>query len=799
MNDYNQKRNFDKTSEPIGETIIEHSEATEPRRRRFVVQHHIASRDHYDFRLERDGVLKSWAVPKGPSLNPADKRLAVQVEDHPLEYRHFEGTIPKGQYGGGTVMLWDEGTYEALEFGENSIKIILHGKRLKGKWALVRIKTEDQKENNWLLMKEKDGESKDAASISQYTTSVRTGRTMAQIAAGEDIKPAKNSFASADVQLAKLVSAVPEEKGWLYEIKYDGYRILAYAEAGAVHLVTRNGGDYTQKFRAAADSLAEWAGNRAMVLDGEMVVMDKDGRPDFQALQNYIKNPAGKQLQYIIFDLLALDGTDLRAMPLLKRKEILEELLAGAPENLRYSSHIQEKGVELLQMACGANLEGIIGKRADSTYTGTRCGDWIKIKCGARQEFIIGGYTVSAKRTSGISSLLLGVYQEDELVYCGRAGGFGARDMEEMETKFAPIIRKTSPFQETPKPRAGETIVWLKPQFAAEVAFAEWTQDGHLRQAKFKGLRTDKEVAQIVREDEGGMVQQASADCVIEGVRITHPDKVVAEGLTKEDLARYYQKVAARMLPYIRERIISAIRCPGGTDNPCFFKKHPGAGDDGVITAEIAKSSGGTETYYYIANAFGLLSEVQMNTLEFHIWGSRATHLEQPDMMVFDLDPDEGMDLETVRQGVRDLKGILDGLDLQSYLKTSGGKGYHVVVPFRPTVDWEAFRDFAKGIAQIMEAKWPERYVTNVRKANRKNKIFVDWIRNTRGATSAAPYSVRKRPGMPVSMPIQWNELGRVAPDGITMADAVQRLRRKDPWADFFEAGQQIKPKEPGA
>jgi len=742
MNEYNQKRNFDKTGEPAGKL------AQSGKTLRFVVQHHLSRREHYDFRLERNGALMSWAVPKGPSLNPADRRLAVQVEDHPLEYRHFEGTIPQGQYGAGTVAIWDEGTYEPIEMREGRIKFVLHGRRLTGGWTLTRMEGK-----NWLLIKEKD----------HPGPASPPGAASHTLQGGE---LTKNPFDRADAQLARLVKAVPEGTGWLYELKYDGYRVLSFVEGGRVRLLTRNGEDWTHKFKEAVLALAALAGGRAMVLDGEMVVADSGGRPDFQALQAYIKNPAGRELQYMIFDILALDGEDLRQLPLVKRKELLARLLAGSPDPLHYSVHIEGNGAALLEAARGANLEGVVGKRADSLYMGTRNGDWVKLKCAARQEFVVGGYTVSAKRAGGgISSLLLGVYQGSGLIYCGRAGGFSRRDMDELEAKFRPIMKKTPPFKEAPKARAGETIFWLKPQYAAEIAFAEWTREGLLRQAKFKGLRTDKNIGEIKREDD------VEIECIIEGINISHPDKIVSGDVTKKDLALYYQKVAPRMLPYVEGRFLSAIRCPEGAGGECFFKKHP---------------DGDKENYYAIDDMAGLMTEIQRNTIEFHVWGSRAEQPERPDVMVFDLDPDEGLGLEDVRRGVRDLKGILDALGLRSYLKTSGGKGYHVVVPFQPAVGWEAFRDFARGVVQIMEQKWPDRYTGNVRKASRQGRIFVDWIRNTRGATSVAPYSVRGRPGLPVSMPIAWGELSKVAPAGIGMAEALKRMKRKDPWEGFF-------------
>ncbi|MCL2531521.1 MAG: hypothetical protein FWE40_05120 [Oscillospiraceae bacterium] len=569
---YNQKRNFDKTTEPQAEAIICHSEATEPRprQRHFVIQHHEASRKHYDLRLEMGGVLKSWAVPKEPSLT--EKRLAIQVEDHPLEYRHFEGTIPKGQYGGGTVVIWDKGTYELHARSENNIKFTLHGEKLTGNWSLVRM---DDK--NWLL---------------QF--------------AGAAEAPA--------LMLCKLTKQVPEDDGWVFELKYDGWRVLSTVEDGSVNLQTRNGNDCTQKFRSVAKALQGLG--RDFTMDGEMMLHSKP-------------------LQYIAFDLLALNSEDLRGTPLLQRKAKLQALLANAPDSLQYSHHWTENGQQLFNQACAANLEGIIAKRADGLYTGKR--EWLKIKC------------------------------------------------------------------------------------------EDYTR----------------------------------------GVEISSPNKVFSTEphVTKQDLADYYQAVAPRMLPYIEGRVVTAIRCPGGADAPCFYKKNP---------------------QLIINTADELLAEVQQNTVEFHVWGSRVDTLEQPDMLVFDLDPDEGMGLEQVRQGARDLKKILDKLRLKSYLKTSGGKGYHVVVPM-PMENWQSFRDFAKGIVDTMVEDWPDRYTANVRKVNRKGKIFVDWIRNTRAATSVAPYSVRMRPGLPVSCPIAWSELGRVAPDGIDMAEAKKRLRRKNPWEDFLK------------
>lgn len=802
LNEYRQKRDFEISPEPQG-TADEGDNSL-----RFVVQHHLARRDHYDFRLEWEGSLLSWAVPKGPSYNPADKRLAVRVEDHPLEYRNFEGTIPKGEYGGGTVMLWDEGFWEPLTdvrtgLNEGSLKLVLKGRRLKGKWALVRMKARDgETKENWLLLKEKDDYAKAKEGITEFSSSIRTGRLMDEIEKGESEKVIRNPFDKTEPQLAKLVAEVPKGEDWLYELKYDGYRIIAYVGGNSVRLMTRNGNDYTNRFRAAAASLLDLASGRAMVLDGEMAVTDEAGKTDFQALQNYMKDPGGRNLTYIIFDLLSLDGADLRNDPLIKRKEKLQELLKDAPANLNYSRHVEGDGEKCFEAACELGMEGVVGKKSGSIYSGTRNGDWVKLKCDNRQEFVIGGFTLSDKKSSGISSLLLGVYEDGELIYAGRAGtGLSEREMRELEETFKPLNEKESPFRSPPKARSNEEITWLKPELSAEIKFAEWTKEGLLRQASFKGLRTDKKTDEIKREREeektptSRKTETNVETLTINGVKITSPDKLIFDDppVKKEDVVRYYAQIAERMLPYVKRRVLSIVRCPKGINESCFFKKHPGASNKGIVIIPVPTGDGGVEDYFYIENETGLIYEAQMGTLEFHVWGSSEDTIERPDMMVFDLDPDEGMELETVRQGVKDLKELLSELSLVSFLKTSGGKGYHVVVPLRPTVSWDTFHDFARRVAEVMESKWPDRYTSNVRKAKRTDKIFIDWIRNGRGATSVAPYSIRARKGAKVSMPISWEELYSVAPNGVDMKDALHRAGGEDPWKSFFTIDQQLK------
>ena len=787
---YRGKRDFGKTAEPRGS-----------RRKRareggiFAVQYHAATGLHYDLRLEWGGVLLSWAVPKGPSLDPRDKRLAVKVEDHPIEYAAFEGTIPKGQYGGGTVMLWDEGTFRpdndfAAGLKSGSLKFTLYGRRLQGKWALVRIKDDaDERQDNWLLIKESDEYARDDAGIASYKTGVRSGRTFDEIASGADPKPRKNPIKRVTPQLAKLADEIPVGEDWLFEIKYDGYRILSYSENGGTQLLTRNGIDFTDKFAEIADAIDRHFGGRPVILDGEMVIADADGKTDFQALQQYVKQPSGKRLQYMVFDMPAFDGEDLRKLPLVERKKRLEQLLQNAPPSLSYSAHVVGRGQESFEAAAALGLEGIVAKRVDSIYRGDRNGDWLKLKCYRRQEFVVGGYTRTVKKAAGVSALLLGVYRGDRFEYIGRAGtGIDRRAAAELSAAFQGLETDKSPFAKPPRKRAGEQTFWLKPQRVVEVQFAEITDEFRLRQAGYKGLRVDEAARDVV-------VERTPADATeVCGVEISSPDKVVYQNPTvvKREVIAYYAAAAERMLSYIGGRVLSVVRCHKGVSAACFFKKHPTAAHAGMRIVPVKNSEGETSDYFCIVEASGLIAEAQQGSLEFHVWGSRADTLESPDMLVFDLDPDEGLPLDRVRQGVRDLKKLLTERGLQCFLKTSGGKGYHVVVPLEPKADWTTFRAFARETAYLMESRWPDRYTANSRKNKRGGKIFIDWGRNTRGATGVAPYSLRARPGARVSMPIAWRELDTVAPDGIDIFEAQKRLRRADPWKGFFTVKQRL-------
>lgn len=773
---YNSKRNFDKTSEPKGR--VKKSDSS---KLKFSVQHHVARADHYDLRLEWNGVALSWAVPKGPSFNTADKRLAMRVEDHPVDYMDFEGTIPKGEYGGGTVMLWDTGEWsprldpqKGLE--EGSLKFNLNGQRLKGDWALVKMRNAtDASGEPWLLIKERDCFAKKTAGISRFTRGVRSGKSMSEIAEWGR----KNPFGQADVMLAKLCEALPKGKGWIYELKYDGHRTLGFCEGGKSALFTRNGHDCTSAFKLAAEALSDTLGGRAAVVDGEMVVAGEDGVPDFGALQAYIKNRGAGGLNYVIFDLLALDGEDLRTRPLAERKQKLHTLLQKSPSVLSYSAHTTKMTKADLEAVKSRGIEGIVAKRANSAYVAGRNGDWQKLKFRNSREFVIVGFSQSE---GSLKSLLVGQYAGGKLEFAGKVGtGFTDQSRCELKKELSKLARKTPPFS-LPK-EFKEGVEWVKPVLAAQVEYAEITSSGLLRQASFKGLRNDKSPKEII--DERPKVNSPKAEkheAEVCKIKITNPQKAMFSDpiVTKLTLAEYYAAVAERMLPYIKDRLLSLVCCPSGIDGEKFFRRHL----DGEF-AGIWRTPVKDDEYFYATNAKGIVSLVQYNAVEFHVWGSKKATPYQPDVMVFDLDPDEGLPLADIRRGVRQLKEVLEGLGLKSFLKTSGGKGYHVVVPFKSGVDGQLFRDFSRQVAILMENAYPNRYTANISKKERTGKIFIDWQRNSPGATSVAPYSVRARLGAPVSMPIGWEELSKVAPSSITIGSALRRLQ-KDPWAEFF-------------
>lgn len=828
---YKRKRDFTKTSEPEGKVIASQGKLM------YSLQKHDASRLHYDLRLEWDGVLLSWAIPKGPSMDPADKRLAVRVEDHPVEYRTFEGTIPKGEYGGGTVLLLDTGTWEplmpvdkALQKGE--LKFNLHGKRLKGRFVLIQLKnSEDAK--NWLLIKERDEYVLDEAGLDQFTTGVLSGQTMKEIAQAnlptpdKQIPPKRRKasgtlktltlktllkqgheelpFNEVQVNLAELREKTPSGDQWLHEIKFDGYRIVAFLENGKPRLMSRNGLNWTSKFTFIATSLAEWLDGTNAVLDGEIVVLDENNRSDFQSLQQAIKDTSSADLKYMVFDLLALGSTDLRELPLRQRKALLNQLMDDAPPDIVYSPEVSGNGPALSAQSCNQGLEGIISKLAESAYLPGRGGNWIKSKCSKRQEFVIVGYTISAKAIGGLSSLLLGYYENKKLVYAGRTGtGFKDRDKSELIAILKPIIIKEPTVDLRGDKRAGEQIVWVKPELVAEVQFAEWTDDHLLRQASYKGLREDKMPKSVSRETAETPAETAPqpkrsrkaklAEVKVANVRISSPDKLMfpADTITKAEVAAYYDNVAALMLPHLRSRPVSLFRTPDGIDGEGFFMKHYNAQMPEVQPIEIEENDGDKVTYMSIKSKADLLGAVQMSAIEFHVWGSRVKKLEQPDMLVFDLDPDEGLTLEILRGGVKDLHGLIEELHLEAFLKTSGGKGYHIVVPLTPKAGWEQARDFARNIAEVMAQKWPRKYTANMRKAERKGRIYIDWVRNGRGSTSVAPYSLRARPTAPVSCPIDWDDLGKIAPADVTLKTLELHLKH-DPWAGYFDVKQALK------
>ena len=796
LSEYNRKRDFKKTAEPAGKRESSKSG------NRFIVQKHDATRLHWDLRLEADGVLKSWAVTKGPSPDPDIKRLAVQTEDHPLSYADFEGVIPKEEYGGGTVMLWDRGTWQPVEgksakdLEKGHLHFRLDGERMKGEWLLIRLKRRPgEKRDNWLLRKISDAHAQEGDPlVEQELTSVLTGRSMAEIAAdkkgefslagkrGDEFteqmtkaatrnkkvakRPAKPKKGSGTPpkfrppQLATLVDSVPTGNRWMHEIKFDGYRAMVAAAGDTVQIYTRSGKDWSDKFAPLVGKFAE-LGLPSCLIDGEIVAYDKKGNPDFSSLQQVLKRGHGSQtekdkLSFHAFDLLEIDGEDLARMPNIERKERLEALLKTAEPPIHYADHVIGAGEKLYRSMCAAKQEGIIAKAIDAPYRSSRTKAWVKVKCTLRQEFVIIGWKKSTARGRPFSSILLAQHEKGELVYKGNVGtGFNRDTLDDLAAKMARLERKTAPAEVDKASRRG--VTWVKPELVAEIAFAEFTAQGTIRHGSYLGLRGDKQAEEVKPEK----AEEAPPDASDE-VKISNPERVIFpdSGQTKGELAEYYRAVAPLMLPWAGLRPVSLVRCPQGRAKKCFFQKHDsGSFGPHVHHVPVVEKRGNIEDYLYVEDPAGLLACVQMGTIEFHGWGSRSTDVEAPDRMVFDLDPDEGLDFEDVKSAAKHLHDRLADLGLTTFAMLTGGKGVHVIAPLTPGHSWDEHKDFSKRFAEALSMAEPDRFTANLSKAKRKGKIFIDYLRNQRGATAILPYAARARSGAPVAAPIAWGEL----------------------------------------
>ena len=829
LDTYRKKRNFSATPEPRGARARRSGNS-------FVVQKHDATRLHYDFRLEMDGVLKSWAVTKGPSLVPGEKRLAVHVEDHPLEYGSFEGTIPKGEYGGGTVIVWDRGTWTPIGdahrgYAKGHLDFELHGTKLGGRWHLVRMKGKPrEKRENWLLIKGDDETARSESEpdiLAERPESVVTGRDVADVA-GEapgwssktgrirkkpgaraksaeqppvlpdpsKLKGVKKSALPAFVEpsLATLVSAAPEGDRWLHEIKFDGYRLQARIESGRVKLLTRSGLDWTSKFgKHLTGALASLPAKTALI-DGELVVDSDAGAADFSALQADLSEGRVDRFRFYAFDLLHLDGYDLRSLPLINRKELLARLVGHDPGLIRYSDHFDERGDIVLRHACRLGLEGVVSKLRDAPYRSGRGKSWAKSKCSASQEFVVAGYVPSSVSPRAIGSLVLGVYEQGELHHVGRVGtGFSATVAEDLKTRLDTIGTPDSPFAARLAAEEGKHVRYVRPELVAEIEFRAWTAGGHLRQASFRGLREDKPAREIARESPSAKLQPPQRATV----KLTHPDRLYwpDDGVTKEGLADYYAEVWPHMAPFIVNRPLALLRCPSGINGEKFFQKHAWKGVNPNIVLINDPKDPADERLISISDLDGLIALVQSAALEIHPWGSTVAEWELPDIIVMDLDPGDDVPWEDVISAAHETRDRLKALGLAAFVKTSGGKGLHIVSPLVPEADWNAVKAATKGIADAMASDSPQRFVSTISKSRRSGKILIDYLRNQRGATAVAPYSTRARPGAAVSMPLQWEELSpEIGPAYFTVRNTPPRLAswRNDPWNGFRAAARPL-------
>lgn len=819
LKEYQRKRDFRKTLEPAGAAQAVAAGCL------YVMHKHAASHDHFDLRLEQDGVLRSWALPKGPSLKAGEKRLAVEVEDHPLEYGGFEGVIPKNQYGGGTVMLWDAGSWHLN--GKNSsdhLDFVLEGRQLHGAWSLVKMKNRGagkSSDKQWLLIKRSDHPPQ---KLKPKDVSIASGRTMEEIAEDRDNqwllqkqtqkskRPNPKSLSQAkkaplpapfSPQLATLTNEVPKGPKWLHELKYDGYRLLAFIDGDDIRLYTRNGHDWSQRFSALVRQLSRFSDTTA-IIDGELVKLAQDGSSDFRLLQEAISAKKTDQLHFYCFDLLYLDGFDLRQTSLTERKKLLELTLhafAFAPTDaVRYCEHLKGQGSEFHEQVCQLSLEGIICKKADEPYTSGRSKQWLKVKCSTHEEFVVGGYTPPEGQRNGFGSLLLGAFHKGSLQYSGRVGsGFSSADLKSLKKKLDGLHRKTSPFADA-IPDA-KRVSWVTPELVIEVEFTERTRDGRLRHPVFRGVREDRDADDITfgaeKQIEEAPISKSIAGqnkIILAGQAISHPDRIVFpnNGISKQALAEYYMEVADWLLPLLVDRPLAVLRCQESISDACFLQKHLDKAIGRTIPSiNIAGPTGQPKQYAYVQSVEHLIKLVQLGVVEFHPWGCTVDDVESPDQMIFDLDPSPGVPWKAVIETARNLKHVLKSMGLTAFLRTTGGKGLHLVMPLVPDQSWDEIKSFSKSVAELMAASNPQRLTAVMSKAKRKNRIFIDYLRNGRGNTAVASYSVRAREGAPVAVPIRWNELNEaMRPDRYNLMNLKRRLSalKKDPWHGFEKA-----------
>lgn len=824
---YNAKRDFTGTAEPAGKVRRNKSKDLD-----FVIQKHWASRLHYDFRLELDGVMVSWAVPKGPSYDPAVKQMAIHVEDHPVSYNSFEGDIPKGHYGAGSVIVWDRGTWEPVGDPREGLlkgKLLfqLHGQKLAGLWELVRIsKPGEKKQDQWLLLK-KRGDAW-ARPTAEYDVITALPDSVAEKPLGlvEEREPravaAPASTASPDLsnavkarfpkslepQLATLTSAPPTGGSWVIENKWDGYRMLVRIEGGKARVITRNGNDWTSKLSSLIQEIEALRIDKAW-LDGEVVVMGEHGVPDFNKLQNAFETSRTNDIVLFLFDVPFLGDTDLRQVPLRSRRTVLQELLKGHPsERIRFSEELPTSPAAVLQAACQLGLEGVMLKEANSSYVSRRSDAWLKLKCQRRQELIVVGFTERTSAPNELGALILGYYDDAGklrtagLVGTGWASAQGAElhaQLVKLEvSKPAVDPEEIAPGRWTKRQRGAEH--WVRPEMVVEIVFGEWTPDGKIRHATFRGVRTDKPARSIRREQASTPPAAAAAPPksakAKPAVNVSHPDRVIdpSSGLRKIDLVHYYESVADRILPHLRHRPVSLVRAPQGITGQLFFQKHSDAKITGLTELDPALWPG-HESLLAVDSIDGLIGAAQLNVVEFHTWNSTTKHIDHPDRVVFDLDPGEGVTWAHVKEAALLTRAMLEELGLKSWIKTSGGKGLHLVVPLAAKLDYDPVKAFSQAVVAHMAKAIPQRFVAKSGGSNRVGKIFIDYLRNGHGQTTAAAFSARARPGLGVSVPISWDQLPELRSGAQwTIATAREYLsfESADPWADYWKTKQSL-------